>query len=73
MLSCIASLSHSGLFVKSRLKNQGFKDEADLDDILKKLDTSIKRARNKELGIEETEEKVCKMAFVCSLHSCLHS
>ena len=35
----------------------GFKDEADLDAVIKTTDAAIKRARNKELGIEE-EEKV---------------
>ncbi|RUP49740.1 hypothetical protein BC936DRAFT_141645 [Jimgerdemannia flammicorona] len=51
----------------ARLKSHGFKDEADLDDVLKKLETSIKRARNKELGIEETEEKVFRSenATIC--------
>lgn len=35
----------------------GFKDEADLESAIKTTDAAIKRARNKELGIEE-EEKV---------------
>ncbi|KAI9267470.1 hypothetical protein BY458DRAFT_437209 [Sporodiniella umbellata] len=42
----------------TQLKELGFKDEADLDDTIKQLDSAIKRARNKELGIEEAEEKV---------------
>ncbi|KAG0784336.1 hypothetical protein G6F57_012168 [Rhizopus arrhizus] len=41
----------------AQLKESGFKDEADLDDTIKQLDGFIQRARNKELGIEETEEK----------------
>ncbi|KAF7732280.1 Nuclear actin-protein involved in chromatin remodeling [Apophysomyces ossiformis] len=41
----------------AQLKETGFKDEADLDDTLKQLDTQIQRARNKELGIDESEEK----------------
>ncbi|KAI8143640.1 hypothetical protein BJV82DRAFT_668679 [Fennellomyces sp. T-0311] len=41
----------------ARLKETGFKDEADLDDTIKQLDTAIQRARNKELGIDENEEK----------------
>jgi len=35
----------------------GFKDEAGLELAIKTTDAAIKRARNKELGIEE-EEKV---------------
>lgn len=35
----------------------GFKEEADLDAAIKTTDGAIRRARNKELGIEE-EEKV---------------
>ncbi|KAL4212085.1 actin protein 5 [Rhizopus microsporus] len=41
----------------AQLKEAGFKDESDLDDTIKQLDTAIQRARNKELGIEENEEK----------------
>ncbi|KAG0169111.1 Nuclear actin-protein involved in chromatin remodeling [Apophysomyces sp. BC1034] len=41
----------------AQLKEAGFKDEADLDDTLKQLDVQIQRARNKELGIDENEEK----------------
>ncbi|KAI9270702.1 actin-related protein, ARP5 class [Phascolomyces articulosus] len=41
----------------ARLKATGFKDEADLDDTIKQVDTAIQRARNKELGIDENEEK----------------
>ncbi|CAO3678210.1 unnamed protein product [Rhizopus stolonifer] len=41
----------------AQLKELGFKDEADLDDTIKQLDDAIQRARNKELGIEEAEEK----------------
>lgn len=41
----------------AQLKESGFKDEADLDDTIKQLDVAIQRARNKELGIEENEEK----------------
>lgn len=39
------------------MKETGFKDEADLDDTIKQLEKAIQRARNKELGIEEVEEK----------------
>ncbi|KAI7906081.1 actin-like protein arp5 [Cokeromyces recurvatus] len=41
----------------AQLKEAGFKDEADLDDTIKQLEKAIQRARNKELGIEEVEEK----------------
>ncbi|KAG0244501.1 Nuclear actin-protein involved in chromatin remodeling [Mortierella sp. GBA43] len=40
-----------------RLKSMGFKDEADLDTAIKTTDAAIKRARNKELGIEEEEKE----------------
>lgn len=40
----------------------GFKEEADLDAAIKTTDGAIRRARNKELGIEE-EEKVCIRPF----------
>lgn len=42
---------------QAQVKEAGFKDEADLDDTIKQLDKAIQRARNKELGIEEVEEK----------------
>ncbi|KAI9478375.1 MAG: hypothetical protein EXX96DRAFT_595711 [Benjaminiella poitrasii] len=41
----------------AQIKEAGFKDEADLDDTIKQLEKAIQRARNKELGIEEVEEK----------------
>ncbi|OZJ06870.1 hypothetical protein BZG36_00026 [Bifiguratus adelaidae] len=41
----------------TRLKNQGFKDEADLDEVLKQTEEFIKKARRKELGSDEMEEK----------------
>ncbi|GAA5859405.1 hypothetical protein JCM1840_004599 [Sporobolomyces johnsonii] len=40
-----------------RLKDAGFSSPEDLDDYLKKTEKSLTRARNKELGIEETEGK----------------
>ncbi|KAI1317777.1 Nuclear actin-protein involved in chromatin remodeling [Mortierella claussenii] len=40
-----------------QLKAMGFKDEADLDATIKTTDAAIKRARNKELGIEEEEKE----------------
>ncbi|KAF9089555.1 Nuclear actin-protein involved in chromatin remodeling [Mortierella sp. AD031] len=40
-----------------QLKSMGFKDEADLDAVIKTTDAAIKRARNKELGIEEEEKE----------------
>jgi len=44
------------------MRASGFKDEADLDTVIKTTDAAIKRARNKELGIEE-EEKVSIPSF----------
>ncbi|KAF9580555.1 Nuclear actin-protein involved in chromatin remodeling, partial [Lunasporangiospora selenospora] len=40
-----------------QLKSMGFKDETDLDATIKTTDAAIKRARNKELGIEEEEKE----------------
>ncbi|GAA5828929.1 hypothetical protein JCM3770_003524, partial [Rhodotorula araucariae] len=40
-----------------RLKDAGFSSAADLDDYLKKLDKSLTRARNRELGIEEENKE----------------
>ncbi|KAI7871446.1 hypothetical protein BDF14DRAFT_1760896 [Spinellus fusiger] len=40
-----------------QLRGAGFKDEADLDETIKQVDSQIQRARNKELGIDENEEK----------------
>ncbi|BGP01976.1 Actin-related protein 5 [Rhodotorula toruloides] len=40
-----------------RLKDAGFSSTSDLEEYLKKLDKSLTRARNKELGIEEQENK----------------
>ncbi|KAF8938195.1 Nuclear actin-protein involved in chromatin remodeling, partial [Dissophora ornata] len=40
-----------------QLKAMGFKDEADLENAIKITDAAIKRARNKELGIEEEEKE----------------
>ncbi|CAO3569735.1 unnamed protein product [Mortierella alpina] len=40
-----------------QLKAMGFKDEADLESAIKTTDAAIKRARNKELGIEEEEKE----------------
>ncbi|KAI9027581.1 putative chromatin remodeling complex subunit [Phycomyces nitens] len=40
-----------------QLKESGFKDEADLDETIKQVDLQIQRARNKELGIDDNEEK----------------
>ncbi|KAG0204458.1 Nuclear actin-protein involved in chromatin remodeling [Mortierella sp. GBA30] len=40
-----------------QLKVMGFKDEADLESAIKTTDAAIKRARNKELGIEEEEKE----------------
>ncbi|GAA5840624.1 hypothetical protein JCM9279_007385 [Rhodotorula babjevae] len=40
-----------------RLKDAGFSSSADLDDYLKKLNKSLTRARNRELGIEEENKE----------------
>lgn len=41
-----------------KLKEYGFSGKGDLEEYLKKLEKSLERARNKELGIEEPENKV---------------
>ncbi|KAG2183609.1 hypothetical protein INT43_006617 [Umbelopsis isabellina] len=41
----------------SQLKESGFENEADLDATIKKLEEGIQRARNKELGIDEHDDK----------------
>ncbi|KAJ6262895.1 Actin-1 [Drechslerella dactyloides] len=39
------------------LENEGFRDEAQLEKRTKELEKSIRRSRNKDLGIEEEEEE----------------
>ncbi|KAI8581791.1 hypothetical protein K450DRAFT_231201 [Umbelopsis ramanniana AG] len=41
----------------AQLKESGFDNEADLDATIKKLEEGIQRARNKELGIDENDDK----------------
>lgn len=41
-----------------KLKAAGFSSVADLEDYLKKLEKSLTRARNRELGIDDSENKV---------------
>jgi hypothetical protein len=45
----------------------GFKDEADLDAAIKTTEAAIKRARNKELGIEEEEKVLNTLRSRCQL------
>ncbi|KAH8929832.1 actin-like ATPase domain-containing protein [Atractiella rhizophila] len=40
-----------------RLQGEGFESEAELDTIMKKTERSLQRARNRELGIDENEDK----------------
>ncbi|ORX94082.1 actin-like ATPase domain-containing protein [Basidiobolus meristosporus CBS 931.73] len=40
-----------------KLEDLGFEEESELDEAIKKTETAIRRARNKELGIVEEEEK----------------
>jgi actin-related protein 5 len=42
---------------QKRLKDAGFSSTEDLDVYLKKIEDSLKRARNKELGVDENEDK----------------
>lgn len=48
----------SKLEYDQKLKAAGFSSLPDLEDYLKKLEKSLTRARNRELGIDESENKV---------------
>lgn len=41
-----------------KLRAAGFSSLADLEDYLKKIEKSLTRARNRELGIDDSENKV---------------
>lgn len=43
--------------LQKRMQLAGFRSEKDLDETITKLDKAIRRARNKEIGIEEEEIK----------------
>ncbi|KAJ5833930.1 chromatin remodeling complex subunit (Arp5) [Penicillium riverlandense] len=45
------------------LEAEDLKDEAQLERMIRELEKSIKRSRNKDLGIEETEEQPEEMTF----------
>lgn len=45
------------------LEAEDMKDEAALEKLIRELEKSIKRSRNKDLGIEETEEQPEEMTF----------
>ena len=45
------------------LEAEDLKDEAQLERMIRDLEKSIKRSRNKDLGIEETEEQPEEMTF----------
>jgi actin-related protein 5 len=49
--------------VKRILDTEDFKDEAHLERTIRDLERSIKRSRNKDLGIEENEEPTEEMSF----------
>lgn len=44
--------------IQKRLKVAGFKTANDLEEYLKKIQKSLQKARNKELGVDENEGKV---------------
>lgn len=50
--------------IQAQLKESGFDNEADLDATIKKLEEGIQRARNKELGIDENDDKVSNTSLV---------
>lgn len=43
---------------QKRLKAAGFTSTEDLDEYVKKIEKSLQKARNKELGVDENEGKV---------------
>ncbi|KAJ5640202.1 uncharacterized protein N7484_008064 [Penicillium longicatenatum] len=49
--------------VRRILESEELKDEAHLERMIRDLEKSIKRSRNKDLGIEETEEQPEEMSF----------
>ncbi|KAJ5467935.1 hypothetical protein N7475_005687 [Penicillium sp. IBT 31633x] len=49
--------------VRRILEAEDLKDEAALEKMIRELEKSIKRSRNKDLGIEETEEQPEEMSF----------
>ncbi|OJJ50711.1 hypothetical protein ASPZODRAFT_148150 [Penicilliopsis zonata CBS 506.65] len=49
--------------VRRILEADDLKDEAHLDRVIRDLERSIKRSRNKDLGVEETEEPAEDMSF----------
>lgn len=51
----------------------GFKEEADLDAAIKTTDAAIRRARNKELGIEEEEKVSIEGSYIFCRFSCFAS
>lgn len=51
---------------QKRLKAAGFSSTEDLDEYLKKIEKSLQRARNKELGVDENEGKVRLRFLGCS-------
>lgn len=49
--------------IRRILESEELKDEAHLERMIRDLEKSIKRSRNKDLGIEETEEQPEEMSF----------
>ncbi|KAG0159661.1 hypothetical protein PDIDSM_7184 [Penicillium digitatum] len=49
--------------IRRILEAEDLKDEAALEKLIRELEKSIKRSRNKDLGIEETEEQPEEMTF----------
>ncbi|KAJ6023705.1 hypothetical protein N7540_004502 [Penicillium herquei] len=49
--------------IRRVLESEDLKDEAHLERMIRDLEKSIKRSRNKDLGIEETEEQPEEMSF----------
>lgn len=49
--------------IRRVLEAEDLKDEAALEKLIRELEKSIKRSRNKDLGIEETEEQPEEMTF----------
>lgn len=59
VICCCQPCSTRLLLAQKRLKEAGFTSTEDLDEYCTKIEKSLQRARNKDLGIEEEESKVC--------------
>lgn len=57
---------------QKRLKDAGFTSTEDLDEYCAKIEKSLQRARNKDLGIEENDSKVSPSLLLLSTEQVAH-